>query len=439
MYRSSSTSKYEFSIARAEDAVSITRHLHRSQEMAEIVHQEPVTEVTEVIKCDTRYAAGSLDSRPASLRCGDFKGTFYYAPRSEKRFKSLGIPSGVFLYRDGMRVDPYGHVDDDWLGARARKAARQGYAAIQPNLLTGYVEISKVRNPELIDMSNRQGLVENDAYDDFWVHARAEFREFEKLVFEEYVEPNWEAPEDKLQRAAQRAQGFGVANLRALVHSLRQPVAGLGLEMHYMEHLLRTHEIPEPLKSKFTATQQRAEEHLRAIDQAIGRFFDSDLAPQAELFRLDDALSEAVERVTPLARTRGVNIEFAGIPDHNVIAPKAHVIEAIQVLVCNGIEVARPEGRSSHWVHVSATAQSGGYEIVVSDNGVGIDPAVKGSLFTSGTSTKGRPTGVGLTNAKELLALFRAEMSLVKTDEQGSTFRILIPGWGVERGKPNGR
>ena len=108
-----------------------------------------------------------------------------------RRLQELHIQTGVFVYRDGVRVEPYGGPDDDWLGAQARKASRQGYAAIQPKQLYGFVAISKRTNPEMIDMSNRQGLVEDEAFEDFITHARAEFRNFETIVFDEFVEPAW--------------------------------------------------------------------------------------------------------------------------------------------------------------------------------------------------------------------------------------------------------
>ena len=98
-------------------------------------------------------------SHPGSLECGSFCGTMYYAPLSgsARRLQDLHIQTGVFVYRDGVRVEPYGAPDDDWLGAQARKATRQGYAAIQPKQLYGFVAISKRTNPDLIDMSTAKG------------------------------------------------------------------------------------------------------------------------------------------------------------------------------------------------------------------------------------------------------------------------------------------
>ncbi len=105
--------------------------------------------------------------------------------------QELGIQPGVRVYRDGVRVEPYGDPEDDWLGVQARKASRQGYAAIRPNHLYGFVAISKVRNPDLVDMTNRQGLVENEAYDEFASLMRAESRRFADVVFHEFVQPEW--------------------------------------------------------------------------------------------------------------------------------------------------------------------------------------------------------------------------------------------------------
>lgn len=65
--------------------------------------------------------------------------------------------SGILLFRDRYRVFPYGEDEDDWLELDRRALRRSGYTLNKTQFI-GRVEISRSRNPELVDQTNREGL-----------------------------------------------------------------------------------------------------------------------------------------------------------------------------------------------------------------------------------------------------------------------------------------
>lgn len=67
--------------------------------------------------------------------------------------------SGILLFRDGFRVFPYGDDEDDWL-ALDRKALRRSGYTLNKTQFIGRVQISRTRNPALVDQTNREGLRE---------------------------------------------------------------------------------------------------------------------------------------------------------------------------------------------------------------------------------------------------------------------------------------
>ena len=67
--------------------------------------------------------------------------------------------SSVMLFRDGLRVFPYGDPDDDWLGLDEVGLGRTGYV-LNKNQFIGHVRISRSGNPQLVDQTNREGLRE---------------------------------------------------------------------------------------------------------------------------------------------------------------------------------------------------------------------------------------------------------------------------------------
>lgn len=79
--------------------------------------------------------------------------------------------SGVRVYRDGIRISPYGDQDrpeGDWLALGDRKARNPAGPArpdfrVSPYQLVGAVFIGRDKNPELIDTSGREGLVSGEA------------------------------------------------------------------------------------------------------------------------------------------------------------------------------------------------------------------------------------------------------------------------------------
>lgn len=67
--------------------------------------------------------------------------------------------SGILLFRDGFRVFPYGEDEDDWLGLDRRALGRSGYTLNKAQFI-GRVNISRIKNPFLLDQTNREGLRE---------------------------------------------------------------------------------------------------------------------------------------------------------------------------------------------------------------------------------------------------------------------------------------
>jgi signal transduction histidine kinase len=83
----------------------------------------------------------------------------------------LRANAGVRVYRDGIRVPPYGDQDrpeGDWLALGDRKARNPAGPArpdfrVSPHQLVGAVFIGRDTNPELIDTSGREGLVAGES------------------------------------------------------------------------------------------------------------------------------------------------------------------------------------------------------------------------------------------------------------------------------------
>lgn len=74
------------------------------------------------------------------------------------------IFSGLYIYRDGFRVLPYGRTDFDFLEFEKRRSMSAGTYYFSHRKMFGFIGITKQGNPELIDKSGREGFVSNEAY-----------------------------------------------------------------------------------------------------------------------------------------------------------------------------------------------------------------------------------------------------------------------------------
>jgi len=92
--------------------------------------------------------------------------------------------AGIKVFRDGFRVLPYGDEDNDWLGLDKRRIARFELH-ISRNQIIGFVDITAEDNPLLIDKSDREGLISNDAFNDFESLVIGALRVFENLRLED--------------------------------------------------------------------------------------------------------------------------------------------------------------------------------------------------------------------------------------------------------------
>lgn len=72
--------------------------------------------------------------------------------------------SGLGVYRDGVKVLPYGRVDFDFLEFEKNRTKSAGKYYFSHRKMFGYVGITKAGNPNLIDKAGREGFVANEDY-----------------------------------------------------------------------------------------------------------------------------------------------------------------------------------------------------------------------------------------------------------------------------------
>jgi signal transduction histidine kinase len=146
---------------------------------------------------------------------------------------------------------------------------------------------------------------------------------------------------------------------------------------------------------------------------------------EAEKVDLSSVIESVRFLLAPLIQRQGVVLETACTGDTTVEGFTGEVRQVFLNLVRNACEAtAGTRGR----VSVTITGQPVGVEIVVLDQGGGIDPAVMQTLFQFGSSTKGaRGNGMGLWTVKHIVTKHGGRIAVESKPGEGTRFTLWWP------------
>ncbi|PYF00955.1 histidine kinase/DNA gyrase B/HSP90-like ATPase [Rhizobium sp. PP-F2F-G38] len=133
------------------------------------------------------------NGRALKTRCGPFNLSFAYVqgkpretrlPRDDwnEMIDKLNRIGGLYLYRDNIRILPYGDSDYDFLEIERRRTKSAGYYFFSYRRMFGVIETTRKDNSQLVEKAGREGFQANAAYkefrnilENFFVQLAAEF------------------------------------------------------------------------------------------------------------------------------------------------------------------------------------------------------------------------------------------------------------------------
>jgi len=115
------------------------------------------------------------DAGGVQTECGPFEMVFGYLHGRESESLVVGEAwsalrskldkiGGIYVYRDGIRILPYGDFSFDWLEIEKRRSKSAGYYFFSPRLMFGAVLLSREANAVLQEKAGREGFQQNKAY-----------------------------------------------------------------------------------------------------------------------------------------------------------------------------------------------------------------------------------------------------------------------------------
>lgn len=365
----------------------------------------------------------------------------------------------IYLYRDGVRVLPYGDPDDDWLQLDVIRGTVRANSLLSNDQTIGFVYISQENNPHLRDKTNREGLIDaGPAYNDFRILLQLFVNYLRKGDFERYLSAS-RVEKDTERRRQVAAVDARLKAVRALLRDDSAAAATLdefaeayAAERRVMrERVERTEDLAgvgmsvETASHDIVATANQAFREAKILVEQLGYELGRDHEVSRRARQLTDSISFIVSRLQDVQglfvssrrrakkldvvqyvrkiesiysralRDAAITVEYAGDLHLEATTHDATLLQVFLNLVDNAIywlDVAKVEDPT-----ISLTIDAGKREVLFEDNGPGINHLDVPYVFEPFFSAKGdEGRGLGLYIARQVARRDGFELELVTPD-----------------------
>lgn len=261
----------------------------------------------------------SEESSGLSLNCGPFDFSFFVfdlTPQASVEYrldpdeKERVKEHRIYLYRDGVRVLPYGDPDDDWLQLDVMRGTQGAGRTLSNDQVVGFVYISQERNPHLRDKTNREGLLETgSALRDFIALLQITIGHLRRSAYAPYLAGQEQRRGAASRRRQEVLRGFEElltnSDLPSPVRTqLRQLHKAYAEERDYTEvRLERTEDLAgvglsvESASHDIVAMANQALGHARAADKRAKDWHQEDLQLRSDTTSVVEGLSFVASRL----------------------------------------------------------------------------------------------------------------------------------------------
>jgi signal transduction histidine kinase len=205
----------------------------------------------------------------------------------------------------------------------------------------------------------------------------------------------------------------------AVAHEISNPIEAI----QNLLYLIRTTDHVSPEIASLAATASDEAARVLTISRSTLTFFrHTDTPESVDLL----AAAESVRfLLDSLLQQRSIAIDIQSSGELTVEAFPGETRQVLLNLVRNACEATIRPG--AH-VTIKLTGRERDVEVVVADQGSGIDPAVMGALFQFGRSTKGEQgNGMGLWTVKHILTRHGGDISVQSLLGVGTSFTLNWP------------
>lgn len=178
----------------------------------------------------------------------------------------------------------------------------------------------------------------------------------------------------------------------------------------------------------FSIIESETERLSKMVEELLdfSRYISGRITLKKDQFDITSTCKGILKQMEPRAQKQEIHL-INEVNDHVVLimADEDRIRQVLINLIDNAIKFTDPGG----WVLLEARKNYPNYEIIVSDNGVGMDEnelRLAKEKFYKGKHSNSH-SGLGLSIAEEIIKLHNGEIQIVSEKYVGTSIRIFIP------------
>ena len=219
---------------------------------------------------------------------------------------------------------------------------------------------------------------------------------------------------------------------RQVAHEIKNPLTPIKLQI---QRLIRLKEKNNPAwEERFDEVSAVVLEHIDILTETANEFstFAKLYSEDPVLMDLDKTLKD---QLLIFDNRDNVRIQYIGLEEAFVMAPKPQLIRVFVNLITNAIQAvemqqtedsAQTEGKV--FIGLRNSTREGYYDITFEDNGPGVSEENLGKLFTPNFTTKSSGTGLGLAICRNIIEKCEGEIRYQRSFALGgAAFVVTIP------------
>ena len=429
-----------------------------------------------------------IEKEIGSYECGPFSFEFHTFLLNREGIKGsklrvnqvrdmMGEYGGVRIYRNNVRVKPYGDRGNDWMDLNLRRS-RDPEFRVSTNQIIGTIDIGRDENPKLVDQTNREGLIHNRAFEDlraitidcvssveayYWELGRERRKKAQKPEsviqrIEHTVREHKEIPRqvksNLLKSIADAKNAVKQTEEKHISETqLYRNMATLGISVAIFGHetesviycmkndcktaiTLLQKKYPESENIvKFVSQIEKSADDLQSYSNLITEYLRKRKRERLEV-NVCDIVNDILRHYHYLLEHYQIEAKIEFISESVLLDIYRMDLEAVLInFITNAVEALRQVGKRRIWIRVQLLP-SQMIEIIFADSGKGVKKRDRERIWNPFFTTKSNGLGLGLAIIKDITEFYDGNVELVDdTEWSGACFRVELPAVSVAEGE----
>lgn len=215
----------------------------------------------------------------------------------------------------------------------------------------------------------------------------------------------------------------------SIAHELNQPLGAILSNAEAAELLLKEKSPDIGQLTEILGDIRQADQRAADIIQHLRKLLKKQVEIELQEFDLNDAITGAMQVLSPEAAKRGVTLNKEGVSRQLLVrADQVHLEQVILNLATNGMDAMNGSGSSDRRMTIQTVlTDRPEVEVSVADRGTGIPAEKLKHVFDTFYTTKQEGTGLGLSIARTIVETYGGRIWAENRTGGGAVFRFTLP------------